>query len=1393
MKHVITIIMTLAITASSHAFVLVGPADPAEQTLAFGGTPVTSANISDELGGPKQLDEFFRWNCPDLTYGFDQSFIQFFGQEGINAVDDAMRSINDYFLPEDGSYAGVSSLNLAKHGFGRNYNTAWLNATAANENLIDLKSLTLGMMVNYLGLGNPYRYAFTATNSLVPNQNASGAIFSVVLKNYDPVTYSKSDTINGVKYSYRLIHDRPPGSVANAATVGAMSLDMEEFTSDSSGNAYSAVSAIVDAFYGNTDLVWTDVPSLYNFGVYYDGMNAMGGMYQPRHALTHDDAGGLKYLYSTNTIAMEYNPYTLISPADFTAPVAQYGLPPSGSEIVNRAAGIFPTRNGAGLPNTFSSTHPLANFSNPAGIAGVMSGGTAFWGANVGKMDWAYRGGVDRVQFHPVSFDSLLLMNHFATNYIWTDTFMTNAQIQQQVASTALNTTPGASVALTDGRSHYFQQVLGRDVAAPDFLFTAAGLGAAGGVPVAFQRSTFTDQGAPAVGTPAAGATRFNATSVNILQEIPVGASGPGTLASGPGAGGSSFLIEFNNAFAVGGFEVVWNGELSVVGDMAVPTTSQMWAYIKGPGPNDLVRFPDGSFSTLVQNTILPVEGVPEISLVSDDGGQTQIEENSFTRTTEQLTILGKNFRDATALEIISDNESIIQLIYPLTDYIMDDGRIEIPTGIIGYDAEGANRRVRVWNTLGQSEPSEEKFSVITGPPMVTSTTFDGLAFDRAEPLTITGVGFKSRQVGLASTTVQYRDGNSTITNIRIDTAAGDNLDDNASGLGLDLQSSLTVLSDTRAILAGNALGAWADGAGRTLRVNRGTTDTQSAAPTSMFTVISTQPNVTALNLVNLATEAETAVTATEALQRDSAISIEGVGLNTATQVEIVRENGTSYNPPITAFFTEADIDDNGTKLRLGKYAFVSTEADGYGVITSKLKVTNLFGSDVYSVAFQVNTQPNDGTVAENETISLAGMRGGAAYGIQANLWDRTMATGEDLTFIGAGLKAISSIEMVDNAGASLSPVVKIDLNPLGTPGVTVTDTLIQIDTSLAQFTDVNGSDNTDVTTYRRFKLVTARNDLLTEPTVGQRFLVGRPPAITILSLQGGDNHWNRDANATTTDSNATVLGYGLGLVTSVEMLDGEGSVVAANTALGLPFPDGVSGNSNVGLTFSDVAANDWDDRLELNATIWSVNGNLLDSSQTASRRIRITTPFGSVLSDDNSSGTFTFSANPDLAGADTNATTTGAIAVTYAGGGFNGIDTYDYNTTNPTQPNYLNVSNAGTWQDLVINGQNFLSVKTLVFLDSTVEYDGGDGTGLHEVDLNPRNPPAGITFAADGSRITVSGSYLYQNANSSWLNSGATAANRFVRLHTANNDDNSTAITTPLITIDPTWNDSNP
>ncbi len=80
---------------------------------------------------------------------------------------------------------------------------------------------------------------------------------------------------------------------------------MDELTMDTPGNAWTTVAAITDACYGGTSLFWTDTPSLFNFGVYYDGLNSMGGLRESRHALTYDDAGGLKYLYKTNTYAWE--------------------------------------------------------------------------------------------------------------------------------------------------------------------------------------------------------------------------------------------------------------------------------------------------------------------------------------------------------------------------------------------------------------------------------------------------------------------------------------------------------------------------------------------------------------------------------------------------------------------------------------------------------------------------------------------------------------------------------------------------------------------------------------------------------------------------------------------------------------------------------------------------------------------------------------------------------------------------------------------------------------------------------------------------------------------------------------------------------------------------------
>ncbi|SVD89014.1 uncharacterized protein METZ01_LOCUS441868, partial [marine metagenome] len=118
---VLGLFVFLALKSEGRSFVLIGPAD-ANETAQF--------NYTDPWGAPKDIKRFFRWNFPDFAYSFDASFVNYFGPEGMAAVDDAVNVINDFFDNED--YSGVSELDLHRHGFADNYNTTWINTTAQN-------------------------------------------------------------------------------------------------------------------------------------------------------------------------------------------------------------------------------------------------------------------------------------------------------------------------------------------------------------------------------------------------------------------------------------------------------------------------------------------------------------------------------------------------------------------------------------------------------------------------------------------------------------------------------------------------------------------------------------------------------------------------------------------------------------------------------------------------------------------------------------------------------------------------------------------------------------------------------------------------------------------------------------------------------------------------------------------------------------------------------------------------------------------------------------------------------------------------------------------------------------------------------------------------------------
>ena len=248
---------------------------------------------TDPWGAPKEKDLLFRWTLPDFTYAFDASFVNYFGSEGIEAVHDAVNVINDFF--ENGDYSGMSQLDLHKHGFAKNYNTSWVNTTAQNGQILDIKSMVLGTMVNFLGLGNPHQHMWTISTIHAaptpdpkdhPYNNAYWKI-GANLRNYDPLSYQPTHRINDVDYSYRLIsnttnltqgrqshrldgrtaggiqyedngieenylklysHDNNPRVFNYYLNKGQ--LDLEEFTTSQDGNAWSSVAAINSAFYG---------------------------------------------------------------------------------------------------------------------------------------------------------------------------------------------------------------------------------------------------------------------------------------------------------------------------------------------------------------------------------------------------------------------------------------------------------------------------------------------------------------------------------------------------------------------------------------------------------------------------------------------------------------------------------------------------------------------------------------------------------------------------------------------------------------------------------------------------------------------------------------------------------------------------------------------------------------------------------------------------------------------------------------------------------------------------------------------------------------------------------------------------------------------------------------
>lgn len=337
----------MALVPAAWAFSLVGPRT-AWQTPAFG----YNEDVGGTTVGPMQLNAFYRWNITNITYAYDESFLRYFGTNGVKAVDAAFAILNN--VP------AASQMNLDEFA----NDTKLINLQAGQAGLLDLKSHTLQMIFRYLGLTSPEKNVWALRNTGVPGR------YFVIQRNYDPVTLQPSAYVNGVRYTYTIMD------------FGTNALDAVEQPQTLNNNQpYSSVAG------GNL-----------RAGEFFVG-------------LTRDDMGGLKYLLSTNTLAIEttFPGVTARDPAFGSA----YGWVPWFGNNAGSNTYTFPT-------NYFSfTTNNLINATN-------------FFTNGI-------RGGANKIWFQKVAFDSVIGTTFTTVTNFYNDTVIISNRLVTQVLQRVVN------------------------------------------------------------------------------------------------------------------------------------------------------------------------------------------------------------------------------------------------------------------------------------------------------------------------------------------------------------------------------------------------------------------------------------------------------------------------------------------------------------------------------------------------------------------------------------------------------------------------------------------------------------------------------------------------------------------------------------------------------------------------------------------------------------------------------------------------------------------------------------------------------------------------------------------------------------------------------------------
>jgi hypothetical protein len=245
-------------TRTASAFSLLGPLGLETYQAA-----VIGYGIGGDVGDPRNIAQEYRWNTPVVYYAFDQNFLDYFGSNGVAAVESGL-DVLDRLKPLSSYSSALTEFPL---------NTERINYAAQAANMFDLKSAAMNLVLEELGLAQAERWVWTLRGRVTqPGLSCPFMIYTVIQRNYDPTflnTGQYSSYINGTLYDYRILE----------ACTGPNPLALTfNFPVDPTASTPSTVANVLSL--------------ISQFGTFFTG-------------LTRDDVGGLRYMLSPTNINSE--------------------------------------------------------------------------------------------------------------------------------------------------------------------------------------------------------------------------------------------------------------------------------------------------------------------------------------------------------------------------------------------------------------------------------------------------------------------------------------------------------------------------------------------------------------------------------------------------------------------------------------------------------------------------------------------------------------------------------------------------------------------------------------------------------------------------------------------------------------------------------------------------------------------------------------------------------------------------------------------------------------------------------------------------------------------------------------------------------------------------------